>query len=301
MATLKHLPSGAVRPVPARLVVGRAPGSGLHLDDHRVSGQHATVVWTGGGWEARDLGSRNGTFVNGGRLEAGQPVALGEGARLAFGVEGEVWELVENGPPAALAEHVSSGEIRTATDGILALPNEADPAAEVFAKGREWRLEMDGESRALADSEVITIRGEAWRVRVPEAVEGTVAVDSGPSLSTVRIRFAVSRDEEHVQITLLHRGSEIVLEAREHGYTLLTLARTRSADAELPGSEQGWVDRDRLLKMLGVDANSLNVSIYRARGQLAAAGLEGAAGIVEVRRGARRIGLDPERMEIVPL
>ncbi|TNE92459.1 MAG: FHA domain-containing protein [Deltaproteobacteria bacterium] len=301
MATLKHLQSGAVRPVPARLLVGRAPSSSLHLDDHRVSGQHASIVWTGGRWEARDLGSRNGTFVDGERLEPGKPVVLSVGATLAFGVSDEKWELVEAGPPSAVAEHVASGRVRIATDGILALPDGDAPLAEVFARGREWRLEMDGESRVLQDEEVVSVGGEAWRIRVPSAIEGTVAVDSGPSLSTVQLRFAVSMNEEHVELTLIHRGKETALEAREHGYTLLTLARARVDEAELPTGEQGWIDRDRLLRMLGVDANALNVSIYRARGQLAAAGLEGAAGIVEVRRGARRIGIDPERIEIVPL
>lgn len=239
--------------------------------------------------------------MNGKRLDPGKSLALAAGHKLAFGVADEGWELVELGPPSALAEHVESGKVRTARDGILALPDEAEPVAEVFARGREWRLEMNGEARIVRDGEVLTLNGEAWRVRVPEAVEGTVAVDSGPSLQTVRMRFAVSRDEEHVQVTLLHRGQEIALEPREHGYTLLTLARARVEDKELATAEQGWIDRDRLLKMLGVDANSLNVSIYRARGQLAAGGLDGAAGIVEVRRGARRIGMEPERIEIVPL
>lgn len=301
MATLKHLQSGTVRPVPARLVVGRAPGSSLHLDDHRVSGQHATIVWTGGAWEVRDLGSRNGTFVDGERLDPGVSVSVGAGSKLAFGIADDVWQIAESGPPSALAEHVASGRVRLARDGILALPEEDAPRAEIFAKGRTWRMELDGEGRTVRDEEVVTIDGEAWRIRVPEAIEGTVAVDSGPSLQTVRMRFAVSRDEEHVQVTLLHRGQETALEPREHGYTLLTLARARIEDAELAPAEQGWIDRDRLLRMLGVDANALNVSIYRARGQLAAAGLEGAAGIVEVRRGARRIGIEPERVEVVPL
>jgi hypothetical protein len=35
------------------------------LDDPRVSGRHACLRWTGGGWRLRDLGSKNGTTVNG--------------------------------------------------------------------------------------------------------------------------------------------------------------------------------------------------------------------------------------------
>lgn len=290
-----------MRPVSARLSIGRAPSNGLHLDDHRVSGQHAALLWTGSDWELRDLGSRNGTFVDGARLTPGEPQVVGTGSTLAFGVADASWELVEDGPPAAIAQHVGSGRLCVARDGILAIPDGSAPLAEVFARGRGWTLEQDGESRSLKGEEVVSVGGEAWRILVPSAVEGTVAVDDGPSLSSVHLRFAVSMDEEHVQLTLIHRGKAIALEAREHAYTLLTLARARMEDRDLPLGEQGWLERDRLLRMLGVDTNSLNVAIYRARGQLAAAGLEGAAGIVEVRRGARRLGVEPERLEVVPL
>jgi hypothetical protein len=290
-----------MRPVSARLLVGRAPSNGLHLDDHRVSGQHASLVWTGTTWELRDLGSRNGTFMDGKRLAPGEPVELIAGATLAFGVAEATWELVEAGPPAAIAQHVRTGALCVARDGILAIPNGEAPLAEVFARGRAWCLEQHGEMRSLEGEEVVTIGGEPWRILVPGSHEGTVAVDDGPSLAAVHLRFAVSRDEEHVQLTFIHRGKETTLEAREHGYTLLTLARARIEDARLPAGEQGWVDRDQLLRMLGLDTNALNVAIYRARGQLASVGLEGAAGIVEVRRGARRLGVEPERIEVVPL
>jgi hypothetical protein len=50
--------------------------------------------------------------------------------------------------------------------------------------------------------------------------------------------------------------------------------------------------------MLRVDGNALNVAIFRARSQLGAAGVCGAVGIVEVRRGQRRIGVEPDRLEV---
>ena len=277
------------------------PGNSLQLDDHRVSGQHAVIQWTGSQWEVRDLGSRNGTFVNDQRVSPGEPVALGAGDRVHFGVEELAWNAEDVGPPGVLAQRLDADEVRTAREGMLALPDEAAPRAIAYARGSQWLLEVDGDARVISNGEVIVVDGVSWRFVLPEAVVGTQAVDQGPSLETVTMRFAVSRDEEHVQITFVHRGAEVVLEAREHGYTLLTLARARLEDQALPLAEQGWIDRDRLLRMLGVDTNSLNVAIYRARGQLASAGLGGATGIVEVRRGARRLGLEPSRLEIVPL
>lgn len=285
------------------MLIGRTAACELRLDDSRVSSEHASIAWTRGAWELRDLGSRNGTFVDGKRLDPGARHPLTAGARVAFGHEHNLWIFEDAGPPAALAESLVGGEVRVAEDGILALPDGTAPELAVYpdARGR-WVVEVgDAPPRPVADGEVIEAAGRAWRVRVPAVVDGTATVETGPTLDGIKLRFAVSRDEEHVQLTVIHRGREIPLDAREHAYTLLTLARARLSEVDEPAGEQGWRDRDQLLKMLGVDANALNVAIYRARGQLTAAGVDGAAGIVEVRRGQRRIGVEPSRLEIVPM
>jgi transcriptional regulator with GAF, ATPase, and Fis domain len=51
------------------LVVGRDAGRGLALQDDSVSRQHAEVAFDGARWTVRDLGSRNGTFLDGERVE----------------------------------------------------------------------------------------------------------------------------------------------------------------------------------------------------------------------------------------
>src|SRR5262249_24099334 len=50
------------------LRVGRMRELEVSLADDSVSRQHAEVTLTGDGWVARDLGSTNGTFVNGVRI-----------------------------------------------------------------------------------------------------------------------------------------------------------------------------------------------------------------------------------------
>jgi hypothetical protein len=303
MATLQNGKSLQVRPVPARMLVGRASSCALRLEARHVSGEHATLAWTEGRWELRDLGSRNGTWVDGRRLAAGEAIAVPVGATLAFGDPGETWVLLEGGPPAAIAEELRTGALRTARDGILALPSDETPEVVVYADSAgRWLVEVnDSEPRRIDAELVLQAGGGTWRVHVPEQQVGTAAVSVSKSIEAVALRFAVSRDEEHVQVTILYRGDEIALEAREHWYALLTLARQRTEDAALPPSEQGWIERDDLLKMLGLDSNALNVAIYRARRQLQAAGVEGAAGVVEVRRGQRRIGLTPDRLDVRPL
>ena len=59
---------------------------------------------------------------------------------------------------------------------------------------------------------------------------------------------------------------------RAHHYSLVTLARARSADmqAGYDAATQGWIELDRLARMLGIDTSHLNVQIHRARSQFAA-------------------------------
>jgi pSer/pThr/pTyr-binding forkhead associated (FHA) protein len=62
--------------------IGRRAGNALVLPDPRVSREHAIIERDGGRFRLRDLGSHNGTTIN------GQPVAQAElcdGDRLAIG------------------------------------------------------------------------------------------------------------------------------------------------------------------------------------------------------------------------
>lgn len=70
-------------PIGASLVVGRAKDCGLVLPDTAASRRHAEIRSTGDGFLCRDLGSRNGTIVNGSpthicELAHGDRVLIGE-------------------------------------------------------------------------------------------------------------------------------------------------------------------------------------------------------------------------------
>ncbi|MDT0344138.1 DUF1707 and FHA domain-containing protein [Streptomyces litchfieldiae] len=68
-------------PGPVPLVIGRATGSGLRLNDSSVSRHHAQLSSAGLGWLLRDLGSANGTWVNGRRVIDAVPVRPGDHVR----------------------------------------------------------------------------------------------------------------------------------------------------------------------------------------------------------------------------
>lgn len=65
-------------------LVGRAPGSAILLEDQSVSRQHAVVTGRDDGFQVKDLGSKNGSFVNGRQIT--DPVMLGHGDIVQFGI-----------------------------------------------------------------------------------------------------------------------------------------------------------------------------------------------------------------------
>jgi diguanylate cyclase (GGDEF)-like protein len=68
---------------PQSAVLGRGGGNEALIPDPEISRQHARIVLTDGGFMISDLGSVNGTFVNGVRIEA--PTSLHEADRVQLG------------------------------------------------------------------------------------------------------------------------------------------------------------------------------------------------------------------------
>lgn len=107
--------SGRREELQRELVIGRED-AGLTIDDPELSRQHAAVRPVDGGLEIEDLGSRNGTYVNGSRIERATRLAGGDTIKLGQSVvrveaaraAATVTSPVPLSPPAATPAHAAA-------------------------------------------------------------------------------------------------------------------------------------------------------------------------------------------------
>ncbi len=267
-------------------VVGRSRRCDLTIsDDPWVSGEHARVRWHANRWVVRDLGSRNGTFVNGAKIEPGREVDLDGGDVIEFGQRGRKWTLSDASPPVSFARNLETGEIAD----IMALPPEGDPEIVLFCRldGRWWldRFRIDGTEVPVTHGDILRTTAGEWEIHIVRLTRLTADVVEQPlSLRDVTMAFRVSRDEDTVAI-VLEGPSRLDLGVYSHHHLLLALARAHEADHALSADERGWRTWRELSKELtGWNQNSVNVSMYRARRQLASLGVRDAGILVDRRR-----------------
>jgi len=74
---------GGVIPLGEISLLGRAADNTIRIDDPTVSQHHARITFRSGQWILEDLGSRNGTRVNGFAVEG--PLVITYGDDLQFG------------------------------------------------------------------------------------------------------------------------------------------------------------------------------------------------------------------------
>ena len=74
-------------------LVGRSRSAAIRIPDPLVSGRHLTIRQTRGGVEVTDLGSTNGTFLQGKRLAPNRTYTLHPGEALEIGSKNIVYTL----------------------------------------------------------------------------------------------------------------------------------------------------------------------------------------------------------------
>lgn len=280
-------------------VIGRLPSCALRLDSSFVSTTHALIRWNGEQWGIRDLGSTNGTYVNGQRVAVGELVPLMRGAIVWFGDREESWQLVDDSGPSVAAIPLDGGEPCVLEDGLIGIPSRAEPAATIHAEAGQWFLETSDTKVRLEPGQLFRAARREWRFECPRGAASTVASAERPSsLRDSLLVLDVSPDEEHAAVTLKMPDRTRELGERACFYLLVVLARRRIEDQRNSAAEHGWVDTHTLMKLMPEYTSyaHLNVDIFRVRGLLSQAGIHDASSIIERRRGQLRLGTD--RFEI---
>lgn len=296
--------------------VGRSPICALHLEASYVSMQHAALRWAGNAWELRDLGSRNGTVLDGVQLRPGQACRVETRSRIAFGSAQEQWEVVDDSPPKPMFIPHDGGEPVAADGKVVVLPSPDDPQATVFrADDGGWYLERgDGivplvrsmpTLRYASGARMFEVGGRRWRFCDPIAVDAlkdTGNLDPDRSNLPIPARdvslfFAVSTDGELIEINASIGGTRVSLGARSHYNLFLTLAQRRLFDAKqgLPEEDCGWVSPDTLAAVM--TSERLNIDVFRLRKQFATMGVADPASIIE-RRPTRQLRIGTGRIVI---
>lgn len=281
-----------------RHLVGRSRVANTRIPARDVSGEHAVFLWTGERWELRDLGSRNGTWLKGRKLEPGERSYVRAGEQVAFGNPEATWTFSSDAAPSAAA--ICGGTVREATGEFLALPTLDDPQVIVELDHETgWQLIRDGEVEAAEDGHAVVIDEQTWKLSIPPdgpLVPTTTEMrDMAKVLSSFTGRsldFAVSADQEYIEVTARVGNNRHALPPRVHHELLLTLARQRLEDraADVAPSEEGWVYTSDLRKMLGVSANQFYVMSHRCKRELEPLGIDPTQ-LIEKRRTSHQVRL----------
>jgi pSer/pThr/pTyr-binding forkhead associated (FHA) protein len=150
--------SGQRLELDGELVIGRE-GAAVTVDDSELSRRHAAVRPVEGGVEIEDLGSLNGTFVNGRRITAPTRFVGGDSIKLGQSV------LELEAAPA-------SATVASAVPAPSAEPKAASPAASGVPSepfGTYAAPEGMGRRRGIASRQLVPLLA-SWAVVVSTAV-----------------------------------------------------------------------------------------------------------------------------------
>jgi DNA-binding NtrC family response regulator/pSer/pThr/pTyr-binding forkhead associated (FHA) protein len=255
----------------AAQVLGRDPSCELAVPDSALSRRHLRLVPHDGGWELEDLGSSNGTTVNGERvdrirLEDGDVVAAGrcvfrfsisdQTALVAAGIEGTT--IVTAAPdhwrddPSQIRDDV--GRLAQLADGLI----EVSQVTEIGLRFAQWVRER------LDASEVFMLRRRRGRLipvgglpvlqsPLPRTSGGLLSPDAAVLVSTEGKTICVESDGGLLVAVPIGAPAELVVVARG-----------------IPAAPSE--DQVRLLACAGQVAAGILLSRIRERGEAAVIG-----------------------------
>ncbi len=189
---LLRFPNGQVQMVPLNqgvVTIGRAPDNTITLPITIVSGHHARIEPRSNGWYFIDIGSSNGSFLNGQRLPHQQVVALTPGTQIVLGQNdqqgvvllAEQLALQPQAPAAYAPPPQGYAQPQTAMQ-------EAPPPQTIMLQrdsSQQQREPVITIGRNPASSMVLSSPSVSWNhARIEQTANGEVITDLGSSNGT---------------------------------------------------------------------------------------------------------------------
>ena len=199
-------------PANGTVLIGRSNAAELRLDDVDTSRRHAEIVCRGGRFVLQDLGSTNGTFVNGERIEQrelrpGDRIEVGDNHIAFCQIQADVGGDRDDGASTVLREQPTHGARGRIFSGDLA---EIPPYAvlQILELGHKTgELTLDGD---VATGQIWLLRGSP----VHAVTKGQIGFDAALTLANVSSgRFAFEPTLDTPTPTIEASVTELLLEA----------------------------------------------------------------------------------------
>jgi hypothetical protein len=180
------------------LTIGRGSDCDIVLDDRQVSRIHARVVWRGDHYEVEDLGSKNGTHLNGRDVAASQRLRDGDEIQIALRFK---LAFVDAGATAPLLLEIP-------VDHGLRLDTAAH---QVWVNARQLEPPLSAQQYRLLELMIgsmgVVGRDDIVRAVWPDVVEGGVSEQSIDALvRRLRERLAELDAEHQYVVTMRGHG-----------------------------------------------------------------------------------------------
>jgi len=266
----------------------------LRLQSRRCSSEHASLGWHSGRWVLRDLGSSNGTTVDGRALSSRDRFVLSAGQQLRFGGDGDVWTVNDVEPPEPCAVLLGAQRYCWGHETLLVLPSSDAPEASVFMQGTEWQIDNGDEILRPESGDLLPLQSGWWRLFLPELSSCQSNATTSNSLDMALLELTFLVNAERVLLRVAQGSAEVQLPCRAALQTLLALARLRM-HSKVPEPDAGWVSTAELAEMRDSSQEKVNVDIHRLRKLFQDVGIQNAAHIIE-RDDAKRLRIGVQRL-----
>ncbi len=139
-----------------QIVIGREEGTDIALQDPEASRRHSLISWQGGQFVIEDLGSTNGTFVNGVQITG--PQALNPGDSIGIG-------------QTALVFHLPEAQARAQPPPQQQPPAYAAPPAPAEEGSKTTQYILAGIGCLLLLCICLLLAGAVWILTFPDSLE----------------------------------------------------------------------------------------------------------------------------------